>query len=62
MNQLLRGHNYLYVDFLMTWKYQTLEGITAAIEYFLINIKFLATFLHQINEHFQEVRVDLSSS
>jgi len=42
LNQLVRGHNYMYNDFLMTCKFHNPEGIAAAIEYFELNVIFLS--------------------
>lgn len=61
INQLLRGHNYFYVDFLMTWKFATVEGVRCAIEYFLINIKFLTSFLRETSTHLEEVKKGICS-
>lgn len=46
----------------MTWKFASVEGVRCAIEYFLINIKFLTNFLKHISAHFDEVTRTLSSS
>ena len=61
INQQLRGHNYLYIDFLMTWKFASVEGVRYAIEYFLINIKLINSFLKLIATNFDEVLRKLSS-
>ena len=39
----------------MTWKFATVEGVRCAVEYFLINIKFLTSFLKEISAHLEEV-------
>jgi hypothetical protein len=46
----------------MTWKFASVEGVRYAIEYFLINIKLLNSFLKLIATHFHEVPRTLSSS
>ena len=61
INQLLRGHIYLYTDFLMINKYQNVSDITLAIEYYYQNIQFLVEFLSNIAAHFQEVTIHSSS-
>ena len=61
-NQLMRGHNYFYVDFLMTWKFQSAETIMPALDFFFLNIKLLISFLHHLNSNFEEVTVLLYSS
>lgn len=38
----------------MTWKFATVEGVRCAVEYFLINIKFLTSFLREISAHLEE--------
>lgn len=48
LNQVLRGHNYFYNDFLMTTKFHIEEGIASAVGYFEMNVKILAEYLKSI--------------
>lgn len=55
INQWFRGHNYLYVDFLMTETYNTLEQITAVMDYFLANVKLVINYLKNVDPEFKLV-------
>jgi hypothetical protein len=35
----------------MTWKFASLEGLRSALEYFLLNLKFLTQYLTHIASH-----------
>lgn len=37
-NQFIRGHNYFWVDFIMTIKIPDLEAMTQVMKYFKLNI------------------------
>jgi len=52
MNQLLRGHNYFYTDFLMTIKDHDPKSLDLAIKYFDLNISFLCHYLKHIYKNF----------
>ena len=54
LNQIVRGHNYFYTDFLMTTKYQIKEGLKQAIEYFEMNVQHLMLYLKTINDNIKE--------
>ena len=54
----------MYNDFLMTHKFHTEEGIAAAIQYFELNIQFLAkihtiAILRQISDHMYIILIPL---
>ena len=54
LNQIVRGHNYFYTDFLMTTKYQIKEGLKQAVEYFEMNVEHLVKYLSTINDNYKE--------
>ena len=54
LNQVLRGHNYFYTDFLMTTKFQIKQGLKKAVEYFEMNVEHLLQYLKTINDNFKE--------
>ena len=51
-NQVIRGHNYFFVDFIMTSKMLNLDSFGLVIKYFKLNIDFLVKFLIKIQENF----------
>lgn len=55
LNQLIRGHNYFYVDFLMTTKLPDAASLGLVMKYFNLNIEFLCRFLSLVEEQFGEV-------
>ena len=57
INQILRGHNYFYADYLMTHKFPIKDGIDMALTYFEMNVQYLVQYLKNIDEHFNEVYV-----
>ena len=57
INQILRGHNYFYTDYLMTHKYPIREGIDMALQYFEMNVGHLVKYLQNIYAHFPEVTI-----
>ena len=57
VNQILRGHNYFYTDYLMTHKYPIKEGLELALKYFEMNVEHLVKYLKDIDGHFAEVSI-----
>ena len=47
-NQAVRGHNYFWVDFIMTTKLLDLEAFTQVMRYFKMNIDFLVQYLAKV--------------
>ncbi len=52
VNQFLRGHNYLYTDFLMTNAYSSQETIAEVIDFFEKNILLTAHYLETLDPNF----------
>ena len=52
VNQVVRGHNYLYVDFIMNSKLATVEALAIVMKYFKLNIDFLVQYLSHVQEKF----------
>ena len=50
---MIRGHNYLYTDYLMTIYYSKEESLAAVIKYFELNIKFVANYLKEYDSEFK---------
>lgn len=63
LNQWIRGHNYMWCDFLMTWKYHSADSIEMTLKYFTTHINFLCQYLHHLNQHLPRVpSTSISSS
>lgn len=54
INQIIRGHNYFYTDFLMTKTYDSSESVSAVMEYFKVSIKFAVEYLKAIDPEFTQ--------
>lgn len=61
INQILRGQNYMYNDFLMTTKFRNIEDMSSTIEFFETNVIHLAQYLKTIESNFKEVKRFLGS-
>lgn len=57
LNQFIRGHNYLYIDFLMTVKYADLTSFNLVVEFFWLNIDFLVKYIDNISKNLNKVVV-----
>ncbi len=49
INQIIRGKNYMYCDFLMTWNYKSLEEIKSILKYYCINVEFVCQYLQNLD-------------
>ena len=54
MNQSLRGHNYLWVDFIMTTKLTDVNSFKLIMKFFKMNLDFLVSYLLKIQDNFNE--------
>ena len=54
LNQCLRGHNYLWVDFIMTAKLQDIDSFNLIMRFFKLNLDFLVSYLTKIQDNFNE--------
>ena len=48
LNQCLRGHNYLWVDFIMTAKIPDIDSFGLVMKLFKLNLDFLVNYLTKI--------------
>lgn len=61
-NQLFRGWNYMYTDFLMTCKFGILQEFAAVFSFYRMNTEFLCNYLRHLDKNFDQVEMSLFSS
>jgi hypothetical protein len=61
-NQLFRGWNYMYTDFLMTCKFSIVQEFVSVFNFYRLNTEFLCNYLRHLDKNFDQVEMSLFSS